>query len=59
MDVNKLFEMNFGVFGVSDWSIPELNCAENMKIAKAITHFFLWVSPQHNNSDVKIHWELR
>ena len=55
MDVNKLFEMNFGVFGVSDWSIPELNCAKNTKIAKAITHLFQWVSPQHNNSDVKIH----
>ena len=27
--------MNIGVFGLSDSSVPELNCAENMKIAKA------------------------
>ena len=41
-DVNKLLEMNFGVFGVSDWSNPELNCAEKyMKIAKAFTRLFL------------------
>mgnify|MGYP007058640154 CR=1 FL=1 len=34
--------MNFGVFGVSDWSNSELNWAEKyMKIAKAFTHLFL------------------
>ena len=30
--------MNFGVFGVLDWAIPELNSAEIMKIAKVLTH---------------------
>ena len=33
--VIKLFQMNIAVFGFSDRSLPELNCAKNMKIAKA------------------------
>jgi len=27
--------MNFGVFSLSDSSVPDLNCAKNTKIAKA------------------------
>ena len=46
--------MNFGVFGELDWSISELNCAENMKIAKAFDTFVPGgFSPQvYNNSDL-------
>ena len=29
--------MNFGVFGLLDSSVPHLNCAENIKIAKELT----------------------
>ena len=30
--------MNFSALGLSDTSVSELNCAENMKIAKALTY---------------------
>ena len=30
--------MNFSALGLSDSSVSELNCAENMKIAKALTY---------------------